>query len=343
MRICLLLFLAMITSKLLSQPIDNPVEYMNYLNERENNLSINYLSYMSEVAHGERVRKMEKKRVVLINAIKEAIKDGTRLRAFKGDIALRDAYVSYWNIVLSVFNEDYHKIIDMEEVAEQSYDAMEAYILAQKKVDEKLEEAYKKIPVAYNAFASKNNVLIPEAQSTKLSKKLNQTAAVSAYFNVIYLIFFKAYMQEMNVLKAFEVNDLNGIEQSKGSLLKYAEEGLLKLDTIKPYKNDGSAITATRKVLEFYKSEATKDIPIQSDFLMKKIEYDKITKSFEMKPAAKRTQDDIEAYNRAVNEYNKSAANVNKTINNVNVTRTAVLNNWNTSKKRFMDLHIPYK
>ena len=41
----------------------------------------------------------------------------------------------------NVLNDDYSKIINMEEIAEQSYDAMEAYILAQEMVDKKPEEA----------------------------------------------------------------------------------------------------------------------------------------------------------------------------------------------------------
>ena len=44
------------------QAPDSPVEYMEYLSSRDQEMSEKYLSYMSEVAHGNRARKMEKRR-----------------------------------------------------------------------------------------------------------------------------------------------------------------------------------------------------------------------------------------------------------------------------------------
>ncbi len=67
-----------------------------------------------------------------------------KLKPFEGDASLRDAYKDYWSVLLSVFTEEYHKIVDMEEVAEQSYDAMETYLLVQEKAGEKMDEAHGK-------------------------------------------------------------------------------------------------------------------------------------------------------------------------------------------------------
>ena len=101
---------------------------------------------MSEVAHGNRARKMEKRRIELLNSVNEAIQAGAKLRPYKGDASLRDAFKDYWMVLNTIFKEDYHKIVDMEEVAEQSYDEMEAYLLIQEKAGQKLHEAYRKIP-----------------------------------------------------------------------------------------------------------------------------------------------------------------------------------------------------
>src|SRR5688572_25274212 len=149
------------TSSLSAQPSgDSPVDHMNYLNQLEENLSRKYLSYMSEVAHGNRARKMEKRRVELLNSVNEAIQEGGKLRPYQGDASLRDAFKQYWVVLLSIFKEDYHKIVDMEEVAEQSYDAMEAYLLIQEKAAKKLNEAYRKVPAAYDAFAARHHVTL---------------------------------------------------------------------------------------------------------------------------------------------------------------------------------------
>jgi hypothetical protein len=343
MHLLLVLLTVLIYHPLSAQSGDTPVEHMNYFTNKEEELSKSYLTYMSEVAHGERARKMERRRLDLINLIKETLKEAARVRPYKADASLRNAYTEYWNISLSIFNEDYHKIVDMEEVAEQSYDAMEAYLLAQDKATEKLSEAYDKVEVSFKAFAAAHEVKLVESPGTKLSKKMHQAGLVNAYYKVIYLIFFKASVQEMYVMDAIKKKDVNGLEQSRGSLAKYAEEGISKLDTLKTFKGDGSLITATKKVLDFYKREASNDLPIFADFMIKSDEFEKIKKSFDAKPQGKRTQADVDGYNKAINDFNKAVVTYNKISETSNNTRSSVINNWNISKKRFMDAHVPYK
>jgi hypothetical protein len=152
----------------------SPVDHMTQLSDKEELLRKKYLSYMSEVAHGERARKMEKRRAELVSSIQEVLRDAGKLRPYKGDASLRNAFIEYWNILLHIFKEDYHKIVDMEEVAEQSYDMMEAYLMAQEKAGEKLEQAYDKIPPAYETFAAKHNVTLTEGQQSKVSRKLEK-------------------------------------------------------------------------------------------------------------------------------------------------------------------------
>jgi hypothetical protein len=324
------------------QAQEGPVDHMNYFNDLEENLSKKYLSYMSEVAHGNRARKMEKRRTELLNSVSQAIYEGGKARPYKGDISLREAYKTYWTVLLSIFKEDYHKIVDMEEVAEQSYDGMEAYLLTQEKAKEKLNEAYTKVPKAYEAFALKHDVQLNEGQSTKLSQRLDQAGKVNSYINKVYLLFFKSNVQEGLMFKAMQSNDVNGMEQSKSSLAKFSAEGLARLDTLQAFKGDGSLITACRKVLEFQKNEAD-NASFLTDFHLKKEAFEKTKKSFDSKLAKNRTQDDIDAYNKAVNDYNKAVKDYNKTSEDLNGGREKVLNNWDVTRKRFMDLHVPYK
>jgi hypothetical protein len=316
---------------------------MNALNQLEENLQKKYLSYMSEVAHGKRARKMEKRRTDLLASISQAIQEGGRLRPYKGDTSLREAFIQYWTVLLTIFKEDYHKIVDMEEVAERSYDAMEQYLLIQEKASEKLHEAHSKVGPAYETFAARHNVRLTEGQSTKLTERLNAAGQVNSYMNKIFLLFFKSNVQEELMLEAMKKNDVNGVEQSKNSLLKFSTEGLVRLDTMKPYKADASLITACRKVLEFQKDEAENKATYMIDFLMKKEEFEKIKKAFEMKGASRRTQDDINAYNKAIDDYNKGVSIFNKTTGELNNSREKVIGNWDATRKKFMDVHVPYK
>jgi len=318
------------------------VEHMAFLSDLEENLSEKYMSYMSEVAHGGRARKMDKRRQDLLAAVRTAISDGNKLKPFEGDATLKTAYVQYWNVLLSVFNEDYRKIVDMEEIAERSYDEMEAYLLMQEKAGDRLDEAYDQVGTAYRTFAASHNVRLSESQSSKLTRKLQQTGKVNSYVNKMYLIHFKSTVQEGNMITALNNKDVNGMEQSREAMKRYAEEGRARLDTVKAFKGDGSLVTACRKVLEFQVAEAA-SITALSDFMIKADDHEKARKAFEAKPAAKRTQADVDAYNQSVSTYNQAVQNYTKVNDDLNKKRSGVLTNWDNTKKRFMDSHVPHK
>jgi hypothetical protein len=285
---------------------------------------------------------MEKRRTDLLASIDLAIQEGGKLRPYKGDASLRSAFKEYWTVLLTIFKEDYHKIVDMEEVAERSFDAMEEYLLIQEKASEKLHEAHSKVGPAYEAFAARHNVRLTEGQTTKLSERLNQAGQVNSYMNKVFLLFFKSNVQEELMLEALKNNDVNGVEQSKNSLSRFSAEGLARLDTMKAFKGDGSLITACRKVLEFLKDEAENKASYMTDFLMKKEEFEKIKKAFESKPANRRTQDDINAFNQSIDDYNKAVNSFNKMSGELNTIREKAIGNWDTTRKKFMDEHVPY-
>ena len=318
------------------------VEHMNALSQREELLSVNYMSYMSEVAHGGRARKMEKRRNELITTIRGSIKEAEKLAPFEGDASLRDAYKTYWNVLLSVFMEEYHKIVDMEEVAEQSYDAMETYLLVQEKAGEKLDEAYGKVALAYKVFAASHHVKLVEGEQSKLSRKLDQAGKVNKYYNQLYLIYFKSTVQEGLMVAALNRNDINAIEQGRSSLTRYASEGLTRLDTMKAFQGDGSVINTCRKMLTFQQSEADKFSAI-TNFLLKNEEFTKIKKTFDTKPANKRTQADIDQYNTAVKELNLAVNDYNKVNEQLNKERSKMHDQWDSTGKRFFDDHVPHK
>jgi len=321
---------------------ESPVEHMHQLSDREELLSTKYMSYMSEVAHGSRARKMEKRRQELIASLRQAIQEGGRLSPYKGDFSLRDAYKKYWSVLLSIFTDDYGKIVDMEEIAERSYDAMEAIILIQEKADETVDAAHDEVATAYKAFADKHGVRLVEGEESKLTNKLNKTGKVNRYLNQVYLIFFKSYVQEGLVLDGLGKRDLNAAEQSRNSMLKFAEEGLQKLDTVKTFNGDGSLKTACRQALEFHKKEVDKFSTL-SDYLIKLEEFQKTKKAFDAIPAAKRTQTDVDNFNKSVREVNEAVNQSNKMNQDLNSARSKILDGWNTARKRFMDQHIPHK
>jgi hypothetical protein len=323
-----------------AQSGDSPVDHMSFFTTRDGELSKKYLSYMSEAAHGNRARKIEKRRQEIILEIKQSLAEANRLRPYKGDASLRDAYKNFWDILLKVFNEDYGKIVNMEEIAEQSYDAMEAYLLAQEKAGEVLEIAQDSVEANYERFAARNRITLIQSDS-RISKKMRQVGAVNHYYHGLYLIFFKSYKQEAYVMDALNRKDINSVEQNNNTLIRFAEEGLSRLDTSNAYLGDESLVNNCKKVLTFHKMEAEKFIPDMSNYLLKSDEFEKIKKVYDTKPQAKRTQADVDAYNKAVNEMNEAVNKSNNASQARNAGSQKALDGWNMAVKNFMEHHVP--
>jgi len=333
----LLLFFVAFRSS--AQNFENAGQYMDFITNANQSLTIKYLTYMSAVSHGKSARKVEKRRTEVVNAISDTKFNIMGMPPWKGDRTLKDTTVAYLKILNTVFNEDYSKIVNMEEIAEQSYDAMEAYLLAQEKAYEKLHEASEKQHEMQKQFAAKNNINLIESTS-ELEEKSKTANKVLSHCNEVYLVFFKPYKQEGYLIDAQNQKNLVSMEQNINSLKKMAEDGMEKLKSIKGYNGDATLIAACRNMLIFYKSEATRSATL-TDFFLKQESFEKIKKQFESKPASKRTQQDIDQYNTAVNNMNAASKNFNATNNDLNKERSAALNDWNKAYSKYMDDYMP--
>ena len=123
--VCFLLFC--FSLNVAAQEAASAGAYMSGISEKIKNVNQIYINYLSAVSHGKSARKVEKLREKTVSSIFDARGEVMSSGGFQGDKTLRDATVAYLKIVYIVFNEDYHKIVNMEEIAEQSYDAMESF------------------------------------------------------------------------------------------------------------------------------------------------------------------------------------------------------------------------
>ena len=148
-----LILILLIKTSISGQDLSNAGSYMSYIGEKEKEVTRKYLNYISAASHGKSLRKVDKLRQQVLNSIYETRIAVQGTPPFQGDKTLREASVAYLMLCYRVFNEDYGKIVNMEEIAEQSYDAMEAYMLAQKMANDKLDEAGIKRNIVGKEFA----------------------------------------------------------------------------------------------------------------------------------------------------------------------------------------------
>jgi hypothetical protein len=325
----------------IAQDFKTPVDFLNYLSKEQVAISRSTWKYTSAVAHSKSARRIDVTRKQLIKSIETASKKIADLKeGYKGDLGYRDQVLSYFDICKKNLNEEYDKIINMQEVSEQSYDAMEAYLLARDLINEKLDSENQKVENAFNAFAAKYKITITEGDS-ELGKKIKISNEVFDYHTALYLIFYKVNFTDASLSKAIEKKDLTAIQQNTNALIQYADEGLEKIKAIKPYNNDASILNATKKTLEYYKKQALQYCPKVVDFLMFNDKFDNAKKTLEAKSQKDRTEEEINNYNAMVKQVNKEITDFNKVSNTNFQEKNTILNEWETIGNNFISKHVP--
>jgi hypothetical protein len=331
----LLVFLLSIT---LANAQSEAVQYLNIIGDQYQSISQEMMSYASAVNHGKSARKIEKRRQDFMQQIKESETIVRRLKPFNGKTNLRDSIAAYFKLSRIILNEDYGKILDLEDIAEQSYDAMEAYLLAKERASEKGDLAQQAAKKQYEAFAAENDIKLQESDS-ELSSKIKKTNEVTEYSNKLYLLFFKSYKNEAYLMEAMSKDDVTAIEQSRNALASSATEDLEKAKALQAFNGDGALKSALIQSLSFYKTEADQKVQLYTQFLLAKDNMDKIKKSYDTK--SKKTQEDVNQFNAAVNEFNSRVNAANAMNQDQNKKRSAMLKTWNEEHSGFLDKHTP--
>lgn len=322
-----------------AQDYENPVAYMDAISKQTENISKKYMSYTSASAHNKKEKKVQALRTKLLDEVQEARENVSGMPSYKGYKDYRDTTVNFMKLYFNVLNEDYSKIINMQEISEQSYDDMEAYIMAEEMVDKKLEEGNEKMKKAQESFAAKFNVHLTDGHS-ELDDMMKEVNLVNAYYHQLYLIFFRPYKQESNLLESMRKGNITGIEQNKSSLLKYAQEGLQKLTDIKAFEGDNSVVIACRNMLNFYVMEVNEKMKTVSDLFLTKERFEAIKKEFEKKSAPGKAE--IDAYNKSAKDMNAASDAYNAGNQLLNEKRAEVLDTWNNAGNGFFDEHTPH-
>ncbi len=315
-------------------------KYMESMNKDLNDITTDMWDYTSAAAHGKSARKIENRRKDVLRSNLDAQKKIGKMPDFEGDKSLRDSVVSFLKLSYNILNYDFAKIVDMEEIAEQSYDAMEAYLLAEERANEKLNATSVMLNKQQQVFANSHGVTLTDSKD-KISQKLEAAGEVYKYYNGLYLLFFKSYKQEAYMIDAQNKGDINALKQNADALSKSSASGIQALDTVKAFKGDASVKTECKNMLSFYKTESGKDAQVLVNFSVKKDNFEKIKAAFEAKSEKSRTQEDVNNMNKAVNEFNKASAEYNKVNEDLNKKRNELVTKWSDTVSKFIDHQVP--
>ncbi len=332
--------IVVICNNLNAQNTKEAVVYLSTITENERQISKRFISFTSTLVHDNSAKKVEFRRKNLIKSVEESRNKIAAMPCFANDCALRDSLVSFLKLQYYVLNSDYDKILNMEEIAEESYDNMEAYMNARSKANELIQHGGEVIDEIYKVFARQHNILLSDRED-KISMQIDKINKVFKHYDCVYLIFFKVNKQEAYMINSMNKKDFSGIEQNRKALISVANEGLAKLDTVKAFLNDKSLILACLRAIKFYKTEAIDKTPGLIDFLMKNENFEKVKKTFDDKEPSSRTQDEINQYNLAVKDINSASNKFNSVNNSLNESRKSINNDWVNTVNNYLERYVP--
>lgn len=318
---------------------DSPVAYMEKVGENYKQISKDTWSYIKQASKGKNARKIEKRRMELAGSLKYARQQASKLKAYEGDPALRDAVVQYLSISYYSLNNDYKKLVDMEAIAEESYDDMEAYLLTKERLGLKMDSARNALEFEVEAFAKRNNINLVDRE-TRLGEKIGNANEVHAYNNRVYLIFYESSWYEQEMIKAMSEERISEVEQFRQVLEINSKEGMEELKEMEPFRNDPELKDACYSMLEFYYGEAVRYMPNQVSFFVKTDKMKTMQKNIESKKRKDLTNQEIDDYNQAIKDYNDAIGEYNKTNEYLNKYREIRLNKFNKATENLYSKHI---
>lgn len=318
---------------------DSPGDHMSKINSVLAQTKDEYFAYLKAISNGRNAKKVDAKRLQLIEQISQNLKDLGSVGSYKQDNSFKEAAKSYSRMIRTIMKEDYGKIMDLEEIAEQSYDDMEALLTIKELASEKLRLVNDSFDLATKTFAATYNVNLVEPEGDKMSKKIERMATAIKYQNQAYLITLKLHHQEKYVLSAIEKGDVNSIQQNINALSTLADESLPKVAALNPHNGDSGLKIATKQMVEFYKKEVTTDFPKILDFFIKKDNFEKAKKNLDSKSQKERTKEDVDSFNKAVNEYNAAVKTFNDQMNKAFEARKKANADWEQKANAFLGTH----
>ena len=136
----------------IAQNFDHAVDYLDFLGKEQEVVTKNMWKYTKALAHSKSDRSINAKRENLIKSVERTISKIEKADGFDGD-DYKNQVLKHLRLNEKLLKHEYAEIIDMKAVAEQSYDMMEAYILAQRLANKKMAESQAEYETNLYAFA----------------------------------------------------------------------------------------------------------------------------------------------------------------------------------------------
>lgn len=335
----LILFISVCTNYTQAQRI-RAVSYMNVIEREFNMVQENMWYYTNVASHQSSAIKLESKRKELLSQIELSIKAVSSMKPFENSTRFRDSAVAFLKLNYEVLKDDFVRVTQLQDISNKTYEQVAEYLKLQESIDDKLTEAGRRMDSEQVVFGTTYGIEFEEKRN-RISVKQEIADKVYDYYNPIYLLFFKNYLDEVNFIQAQTKQDSAAMEQYAITLLGNSKAGLEQLQEVKAFNKDTSLKAACEQMLQFYIIEVEdkfKDIKL---YYAQKLRFIAAKNKIDTMPKEQRTAADVNDYNQVVADYNLVTAKFNQINQYLNETRNRLITNWNLTAQAFKDRHIP--
>lgn len=281
----------LISTASFAQEFEHPVEYNNFVVEEMNQIVGKNLEYISQSVHSDNFQQTEIKRKNLVKQIQSAYNNISQTNPYENGEKLQTECVEVLNMYKQVFEIEFQEVNVLKQTSKESYEAMEAYFLAQDQAEKNLSKATDKFYKAQKAFIKSHDIEMKEGESdNEMDAQFKKLSKVNEYTRILYLINFQLSKYNSIFFEAVGNNESAGLDAKRKRIESAADRSIEKMKKMEGFEGDRDLLDKTMKLAKFYKEMSANGF---ADIV-------KVVKSKQ----EDLTQDDVDRYNEAIEKYN---------------------------------------
>lgn len=220
-----------------AQTFADPGAYNNAIVAEQVDLLKKNLRYISKAAHSENDRKIEARRLEVVEQNKVAVAKLQHMAAYKGNNELRTAALTAFQTMLNVYSADYKEVNALAATRTQSFEAMQRYFDAQEVAEKKLAVVDDSVNAAQKRFARQFGMSIESTrESVKLAEYTKAVNNVNHYQHQVFLPYFRVQKASAKLTDALNAQDADAFEAARVAVAAEAEKSAAELAAVPGFR-----------------------------------------------------------------------------------------------------------
>lgn len=278
-----------------SQQNSDPIAYLNLFNELHGDITNRNLQFLQYSVHSDDTQEVAKKRLALIAQLVSSIEQLESIESFPSDAGMRSEMLDVLETYLDVFRVDFEHVEKLLAESRNSYEAMEEYMEARENAEARLATANDRFHEAAEQFAEANRIRLIIGEEDSEIAQLNE---LSQYRDEIFLSVFRIQKLNDEFRQAMDNEDPEEMRYHRKLIMVEAAAEIEALQELEDFNGDGG-----------YRDAAIAQLEGLAE--MARTHYDAFINVLE-KDRDELVQEDVDAYNAAVDAINTIPARLNE-------------------------------